>query len=125
MLYLMTRRTQSSILVLLNGALITWYCKQQNTVEALMFGLEFIALRVGYEINDGLRYKFRMMGVPVEGPTNVYCDNEGIVSNSSMAESTLKKKHLSACFHKTCECYTNGTVCIGYKHPENVSVLKS
>ena len=30
-------------------------------------------------MNDGLRYKLRMMGVPIEGPTHVYCDNEVVV----------------------------------------------
>ena len=90
---LVTRRSQSGILIFLNRAPITWYSERQNTVEVLTFGLEFIALRVGCEMNDRLRYKLRMMGVPIKGPTNVYCDNEAVVSNSSMAESTLKKKH--------------------------------
>ena len=106
-----TRRSQSGILILLNGALTTWYSKQQNTVEALTFGLEFIALRVGYEMNNGLRYKLQMMGVPVEGPTNIYCDDGVGVSNSSVTESTLKKKHLSVCYHKTRECYTKQGCC--------------
>ena len=84
-------------------------------MEALTFGSEFVALRVGCEINDGLRYKLRMVGVPIEGPTNVYCDNEAVVSNSSLAESTLKKKHLSVSYHKTRECGAKGAVRIRYK----------
>ena len=64
-------------------------------MEASTFGSEFVALRVGCEMNDCLLYKLRMMEVPDEGPTNVYCDNQAVVSNSSLAESTLKKKHLS------------------------------
>ena len=59
-----------------------------------------------------------MMGVPVEGPTNIYCDNEVVVSNSSLVESTLKKKHLSVCYYKTSECYAKGAVHIGYKSIE-------
>ena len=115
---LVTRRSQSGILIFLNRAPITWYSKRQNTVEASTFGSEFIALRVGCEMNDGLRYKLRMMGVPIEGPTNVYCDNQSVVSNSSLAESTLKKKHLSVCYHKTRECYAKGAVHIGYEPTE-------
>ena len=83
---LVTRRSQSSILIFLNRAPITWYSKRQNTVEASTFGSKFIALRVGCEMNDGLRYKLRMMGVPIKGPTNVCCDNEAVVNNSSLAE---------------------------------------
>ena len=112
---LVTRRSQTGILIFINRAPITWYSKRQNTVEASTFGSEFIALRVGCEMNDGLRYKLQMMGVPIEGPTNVYCDNEAVISNSSLAESTLKKKHLSVSYHKTRECGAKGAVRIGYE----------
>ena len=40
-----------------------------------------------------LRYKLRMFGVPIEGPCNVFCDNNGVVKNTSIPESTLMKKH--------------------------------
>ena len=69
---LVARESQSSILIFLNRAPITWYSKQQNTVEASMFSLEFIALRVGCEMNNGLRCKLQMIGVPIKGPINVY-----------------------------------------------------
>ena len=58
------------------------------------------------------------MDVPVEGSTNVNCDNEAVVSNSSTAESTLKKKHLFVCCYKTREHYAKGAVHIGYKLTE-------
>ena len=77
-----------------------------------MFGSEFIAFSVGCEVNDGLRYKLRMVGVPIKGT------NEAVVSNSSLAESTLKKKHLSVCYRKTRECYAKGAVRIGYESTE-------
>ena len=56
-----------------------------------------------------------MMRVPIRGPTNVNCDNKVICSNSCMAESTLKKMHLSVCYHKEGECYAKGAVCITYE----------
>ena len=77
--------------------------------------MEFVVLRVGSEMNDGLRYKLSMMGVLVKGPTNVYCDNEAVVSNSSLAELALKKHHLSVCYHKVRECYAKDAVLITYK----------
>ena len=33
-----------------------------------------------------------MFGVPIEGPTNVFCDNETVYKNASTPESTLRKK---------------------------------
>ena len=112
---LVTRRSQSGSIIFINCAPITWYSKQQNMVEASTFGSELIALRVGCEMNNGLRYKLRMMGVPIEGPTNVYYDNEAVVDNTSLAESTLKKKHVYLCYHKKHECYAKGAVHIGYE----------
>ena len=67
---LVTRRSQSGILIFINRAPVTWYSKRQNTVEASAFDSEFIALRVGCKMNDGLRYKLRVMGAPIKGPTN-------------------------------------------------------
>ena len=45
-----------------------------------------------------------MMGVPILGPTDVFCDNDGVVKNTTALESVLKKKHLSICYHFICEC---------------------
>ena len=38
-------RSHTGVLILLNKALIIWYSKRQNTVETLMFGSEFIAMK--------------------------------------------------------------------------------
>ena len=41
-----------------------------------------------------------MFGIPIEGPTNMLCDNEYIYKNVSTPESTFKKKNVSICYHK-------------------------
>lgn len=46
-----------------------------------------------------LRYKLRMMGIPVEGPTYVFGDNQSVLCNTSMPHSSLKKKSSSIAFH--------------------------
>jgi hypothetical protein len=78
-----TRRSQSGILIMLNRAPIMWFSKRQNTVETSTFGSEFIALKIATEMTEGLRYKLRMMGIPIEGSTNVFCDNNSVVQNST------------------------------------------
>ena len=40
-----------------------------------------------------------MFGIPIEGPTNVFCDNRGVVLNSSRLESNLQKKHNAINYH--------------------------
>jgi hypothetical protein len=103
-----TRRSQTGILLYLNSAPIVWYSKRQATVESSTFGSEFVALRVASELIISMRYKLRMMGVPIEGPAHVFCDNEAVYKNSSIAHSTLKKKHNSICFHRVRECVAAG-----------------
>ena len=57
-----------------------------------------------------LRYKLRMMRFPFEGPTNVFCDNNNVVINSTMPESTLKRKHTSVSYHRVRETQAGDTV---------------
>jgi hypothetical protein len=59
-----------------------WYLKRQNTVESSTFGSDFVAMKTAMETIKGLRYKLRMMGVKIEGLTNVFCDNDSIVKNA-------------------------------------------
>ena len=60
-------------------------------------------MRIAVELVEGLRYKLRMMGVPINGSTNVYCDNEFVVKNVTRPESPCKKKHNSVAYHKARE----------------------
>jgi hypothetical protein len=41
------------------------------------------------EMIEALRYKLCMFGVPVEGPTNISCDNGAVCSNTTRPDSTL------------------------------------
>ena len=107
-----TRRSQTGLLWFVNCAPIVWYSKRQNTVETSTFGSEFIAMKTAVEQIEALRYKFHMFGVPLEGPTNIFCDNESVIKNASIPDSTLKKKHTSICYHQSREAVAVGTVWI-------------
>ena len=52
-------------------------------METSTFGSEFTALKKAVELVEALRYKLRMFGLPIEGPTNVFCDNESVYKNVS------------------------------------------
>ena len=56
-------------------------------------------MKTGVETLRGIRYKLRMMGVPLTGPTYVYGDNMSVIYNTSRPESKLKKKINSICYH--------------------------
>ena len=40
-----------------------------------------------------------MFGIPIDGPTSVFCDNEAVYQNTVVPESTLKRKHHSIAYH--------------------------
>jgi hypothetical protein len=103
-----TRRSRTGILIFCNLALIQWISKRQPTIETSVFGAEFVAMKHGIEILRGLRYKLRMMGVPLTGPSFVYGDNKSQVTNCSVPESTLKKKSHSICYHAIRESVAMG-----------------
>jgi hypothetical protein len=70
-----TRRSRTGFVIYLDMAPIVWFSKRQPTVESSVFGAEFVAMKSGIETTRGLRYKLRMMGVAIDGPTYVYGDN--------------------------------------------------
>ena len=113
-----TRRSQTGIIIFLNRAPILWYSKRQNTVETSTFGSEFVAMKIGVEMIEGLRYKLRMMGIPVEGPTSVFCDNESVVTNASHPESTLKKKHNAIAYHRVREAQAADIIRVAHEPGE-------
>ena len=95
----MTRRSRMGFLVYLNCAPIYWWSKKQNSVESSSFGSKFIAMKQCCEYVRGLRYKLRMMGILCEDPTLIYGDNQSVLSNTTIPDSTLKKKSLSIASH--------------------------
>ena len=59
---------------------------------------------------EALRYKLRMFDISVEGPANVYCDNEAVTKNTTIPESTLNKKHHSITYHRCWEAVAATTL---------------
>ena len=105
-----TRQSQTGVLIFCNRSPILWHSKRQNSVETLTFGFEITALKQAVEMIQGLRYKLRMFGVPLDGPASVYCDNEAVYKNVSIPESTLNKKHHSVAYHASRQAVAAGMI---------------
>ena len=71
----LTRRPRTGYIIFLNNAPIAWLSKNQETIETSVFGAEFVARRIVMETLWGLRYKLRMIGVPILGPLLIYDGN--------------------------------------------------
>ena len=110
-----TRRSQSGILIYANMTLIKWFSKRQATVETSTFGSELVALRIATEMIESIRYKLRTFGIPVQGESHVFCDNNSVVKASTNHEATLKKKHCSIAYHRIREAVAAKTILVFYE----------
>ena len=114
-----TRRSRTGFLIFVNNSIVDWVSKRQPTIESSVFGAEFVAMKHGMEKLRGLRYKLRMMGVPVTGPSYIYGDNMSVIHNTQRPESTLKKKSNSICYHAIRESVAMGESLTGHIKTEN------
>jgi hypothetical protein len=110
-----TRRSHTGVFVFVNKAPILWYSKRQNTVETSTFGSEFCAMKTAIDMIEGIRYKLRMMGIPLIGSTAVFCDNQSVVKNSTAPESVLKKRHNAIAYHRAREAQAAGIIRVAWE----------
>ena len=54
-----------------------------------------------------------MFGMPLDGSTKVFCDNQGVVKNTSLPKSTLSKKHNAVNCHAVREAVAMGIIKVG------------
>ena len=96
---LITGRSVSGIMHMVNCTLMDWFSKRQNQVESAVYGSEFMAGRLAVEQIMELRYMFVMLGVPIDGPTYLFGDNMSMVTSSTVPSSSLKKRHNILSYH--------------------------
>ena len=120
-----TIRLCTGFFVFINSALIQWLSKKQATIETLVFGAEFVAMKIGMELLRGLWYKIQMMGVPIFDPLLIYGDNMSVIHNTQQPESTLKKKSNSIAYHAVRESVAMGELLTGHvgtnSNPEDLA----
>jgi len=88
---------------MVNQTPVEWFSKRQSTVETSTYGSEFIAARLATDQTVDLRYSLRMMGIPITGPTYMFCDNQSVVTSGSVPQSTLSKRHNALAYHRVRE----------------------
>jgi len=65
---------------------------------------------------DGRRLKIQAEDawVPLDGASNIFCDNKSVVTNSSVPTSMLNKRHNAICYHRVCEAQASSKVRSGW-----------
>ena len=100
---LLTGRSMSGIITLLNQTPIQWFAKKQATVETATYGSEFLVARQATEQILDLRYTLRMMGIPLDGPSWLFGDNSSVITSSTIPHSTLNRRHTALSYHRVRE----------------------
>ncbi|HSN65751.1 MAG TPA: reverse transcriptase domain-containing protein, partial [Fusibacter sp.] len=101
---LVTGRSMTGIIHIINQTPIQWFSKRQNNVETATYGSEFMAARQATEQIMDIRYTLLMMGIPIDGPSWLFGDNQSVITSSNIPESTLNKRHNALSYHRVREC---------------------
>ena len=105
-----TGRAVTGALHLVNGTPGDWFSKRQATVETATYGSEFVAAHIAVEQIIDLRNTLRYLGVPVQGKSMLFGDNESVVTSSTLPHSGLNKRHNALSYHKVREAIAAGIV---------------
>ena len=81
-------------------------------------------MKHGIDAPRGLRYKLRMMGIPISSPSYIFGDNMSVENDTSRPESVSIKKSISFCYHAVHESAAIGESLVGHiPSKENVADL--
>ena len=105
-----TGRSVTGILHLINKMPIDWYSKKQATVETATYGSEFVAARICVEQIIDLRNTLRYLGVPIREKSYMFGDNQSVVNSSMQIHAKLHKRHTMLSFHRVRESIASGMV---------------
>jgi hypothetical protein len=82
----------------MNKTPIKWFAKWQNTIETSMFGAKFVALKIAAETNESIHYHLcTMMGIRIDGETNVFADNKSVVDNGPYSKINIEHETQQYC----------------------------
>ena len=116
---ILTRRSVTGILLMINNTPVCWISKSQKTAETTMHGSELVAEKQAIELILEYCYMFRMMGARIEKSALLLGDNNSVVLNTTMPSSVLKKKHCAVSYHKIREAIAAGIVRFTHIRSEN------
>ena len=121
---LITGRSVTGVLHLVNKTPVDWFTKRQATVETATYGSEFVAARQATEQIIDLRTTLRYLGVPLDGPAFMFGDNQSVLIQSNIPHSALNKRHNALAYHRVREAVASGFLRFHYiegtKNPADV-----
>jgi len=111
-----TGRSVTGILHIMNKTPIEWFSKKQTTVETATYGSEFVAARICVDQIVELRNTLRYLGVPIRDKSYMFGDNKSVVDSSMQIDAKLHKRHNILSFHRVREAIASGMVLFSFLH---------
>lgn len=111
-----TGRSATGVLHMLNQTPIGWFSKRQGQVETATYGSEFVAARIATEQIIDLRFTLRSLGVPLDGPSWMFGDNQSVITSSTIPHSQLTKRWNALSYHRVREAIASGFLRFHYIH---------
>jgi len=105
---LITGRSVTSILHLVNKMTIDWYSKKQAMVETATYGSKFIVAWVCINQSIDLKTTLWYLGVPIRKKAYMFRDNKSVMDSSTIPHSKLHKRHNALSFHHVQEAIAAG-----------------
>ena len=99
----LTGRSVTGILHLVNKTPIDWYSKKQATVETAAYGSEFSSARTCAEQVIDLRNTLRYLRVPIRKKSFMFGDNDTVVSGEATTRAKIYKRHAFLSSHRVRE----------------------
>jgi len=107
---LLTGQAVTGVLHMMNKTPIDWYSKRQATVETATYGSKFVAARIATDRIINLRTTLRYLGVPVNGESFMFGDNQSVVTSSTIPHSALNKRHNALSYHRLRKAVAAGII---------------
>ena len=105
---ILSGKSVTGILHLLNKTPIDWYSKKQATVETATYGSEFVAARTATEQIVDLRLTLRYLGIPICDHSFLFGDNASVVGSSTLPDAKITKRHVMLSFHRVRQAVASG-----------------
>src|SRR5688572_26543140 len=107
---MVTRKSVTGILLLLNNTPVSWLSKCQELVEAATYGTEMVASRIAVEIIISMRSFLYMLGTNLEPSSVLEGDRMIVLLNTTIPSSALKKKYQACNYYKVRESIAVGFI---------------
>ena len=100
---LVTGRTVTPTLHIVNRTPTDSYSKRKVTVETATYGSEFVAARIAVDQFVDLRYTLMYLGVPIRSKSIMFGDNKSAIRSSTIPNSLLSKRHCISAYRRVRE----------------------